>query len=116
MAECWPAHRFCRVVRQGDAIIGFLCGRRDEGVSLGPMYLLPQAQSRSIGRDLMAAFLTWADDVPIRLWVTAYNKRSSNFSQHYGFVDTGERHMWRDKLPNLRMVRTGPPDQREDQP
>lgn len=115
-AERQPAHLFCRVVRQGDEIIGFLCGRRDEAVSLGPMYLLPQAQGRSIGRNLMTAFLTWANDAPIRLWVTAYNERAINFYQHYGFEDTGERHLWRDKLPNLRMARTGPPEQREDQP
>ncbi|MFE6975226.1 GNAT family N-acetyltransferase [Streptomyces sp. NPDC057682] len=111
-----PAQLFCRVVRQGDEIIGFLCGRRDEAVSLGPMYLLPRAQGRSIGRDLMTLFLTWADDAPIRLWVTAYNERAISFYQHYGFEDTGERHLWRDKLPNLRMARTGPPERREDQP
>ncbi|WP_263166246.1 GNAT family N-acetyltransferase [Streptomyces sp. SCSIO ZS0520] len=85
--ERQPAHLFCRVVRQGDEIIGFLCGRRDEGVSLGPMYLLPQAQGRSIGRNLMTAFLTWATDAPIRLWVTAYNERAIDFYQHYGFED-----------------------------
>ncbi|MFG3528778.1 GNAT family N-acetyltransferase [Streptomyces sp. NPDC047917] len=111
-----PAHRFCHVVRQGDEIVGFLCGRRDEEVSLGPMYLLPQVQGRSIGRRLMAAFLTWADDAPIRLWVTAYNKRAITFYQHYGFTYTGERHMWRDKLPNLRMARTGAAEQREGRP
>lgn len=110
-----PAHRFCRVVRQRDEIVGFLCGRRDETVSLGPMHLLPQVQGRSVGRQLMAAFLTWAGDAPIRLWVTAYNERAINFYQLYGFEDTGERHMWRDKLPNLRMARTSAAKQRGDQ-
>ncbi|WP_406090507.1 GNAT family N-acetyltransferase [Streptomyces sp. NBC_01013] len=59
--ERQPAHRFCRVVRKEDEIVGFLCGRRDEAVNLGPMYLLQQAQGRRIGRQLMAQFLAWAE-------------------------------------------------------
>ncbi|MEV5129106.1 GNAT family N-acetyltransferase [[Kitasatospora] papulosa] len=103
--ERHPADRFCSVVRHRDEIVGMLCGRREEAISLGPMYLLRQAQGRGIGRQLMAAFLAWADDAPIRLWVTAYNERAINFYEHYGFEDTGERLMWRDRLPNLRMIR-----------
>jgi GNAT superfamily N-acetyltransferase len=113
--ERQPTRCFCRVVRHGDEIVGFLRGRRDEAVSLGPMYLLHQAQGRGIGRQLMAVFLAWADGAPIRLWVTAYNERAISFYQHYGFEETGERHLWRDKLPNLRMTRVSAPEQRGDQ-
>ncbi|WP_405115416.1 GNAT family N-acetyltransferase [Micromonospora sp. NBC_01405] len=111
-----PGRRFCRVVRHGDEIVGFLCGRRAEAVSLGPMYMLRQAQGRGIGRQLMAAFLAWADDESISLWVTAYNERAISFYKHYGFEDTGERQMWRDRLPNVRMTRAGDAKRREDQP
>ncbi|MEV6106753.1 GNAT family N-acetyltransferase [Streptomyces sp. NPDC051940] len=104
-----PAHSFCRVVRRGDAIVGFLCGRRDEETTLGPMYLLRQAQGQGIGHQLMAAFLDWAGDAPVRLWVTAYNERAVGFYRRYGFEDTGERHLWRDRLPNIRMCRPGGP-------
>lgn len=103
-----PARRFCRVVRHRDEVVGFLCGSRDEAISLGPMYLLQRAQGRGMGRQLMAAFLAWADDAPIRLWVTAYNERAISFYEEYGFEDTGERHLWRDKLPNIRMIRRTP--------
>ncbi|WP_328718689.1 GNAT family N-acetyltransferase [Streptomyces sp. NBC_00247] len=118
-AQRRPAHRFCRVVREEGEIIGLLCGRRDDdggAVSLGPMYLLPRAQGRSIGGELMVAFLTWAGSAPVRLWVTAYNDRAIDFYRRHGFEDTGERHLWRDKLPNLRMARPGPGEQREDRP
>ncbi|MFD9500182.1 GNAT family N-acetyltransferase [Streptomyces sp. NPDC060035] len=106
--ERQPAQRFCRVVRHGDEIVGLLCGRRDETISLGPMYLLQQVQGRGIGRQLMAAFLTWAGGAPIRLWVTAYNERAIRFYEHYGFEATSERHLWRNKLWNLRMTRRAP--------
>ncbi|MEU5563234.1 GNAT family N-acetyltransferase [Micromonospora musae] len=107
-----PTRCFCRVVRHGDEIVGFLCGRRAEAVSLGPMYMLQQAQGRGIGRQLMAAFLAWADDEPVSLWVTAYNERAISFYKHYGFEDTGERHLWRDRLPNVRMTRASAAEQR----
>lgn len=72
------------------------------------MYLLQRAQGQGMGRQLMAAFLAWADDAPIRLWVTAYNERAISFYEEYGFEDTGERHLWREKLPNIRMIRRTP--------
>ncbi|MFJ9446685.1 GNAT family N-acetyltransferase [Kitasatospora sp. NPDC101235] len=103
-----PDLLFCRVVRSGTEIVGFLCGRRDEVVTLGPMYLLDEAQGRGIGGRLMGEFLTWAGSAPMRLWVTDYNERAIRFYQRYGFEATGERELWRGKLPNIRMVRDTP--------
>ncbi|MFI6601663.1 GNAT family N-acetyltransferase [Nonomuraea sp. NPDC050536] len=100
-----PDLLFCRVVRSGTEIVGFLCGRRDEAVTLGPMYLLNEAQGRGIGDRMMREFLAWAGDAPMRLWVTDYNKRAIRFYERYGFEATGERELWRGKLPNIRMVR-----------
>ncbi|MET9916833.1 GNAT family N-acetyltransferase [Streptomyces sp. NPDC006435] len=103
-----PDLLFCRVVRSGTEIVGFLCGRRDEVVSLGPMYLLDEAQGRGTGGRLMGEFLTWAGSAPMRLWVTDYNERAIRFYQRHGFKATGERELWRGKLPNIRMIRDAP--------
>ncbi|MFZ3470357.1 GNAT family N-acetyltransferase [Streptomyces sp. 4.24] len=96
---------FCRVVRSGAEVVGVLCGRRDEVVTLGPMYLLNEAQGQGVGGRLMDEFLAWAEDAPMYLWVTGYNARAIRFYERYGFRTTGERDLWRDKLPNVRMVR-----------
>ena len=110
-AEDGPDHFFCRVVRCRDEIVGFLCGRREEEfVNLGPMYLLRQAQGNGIGAQLMAVFLSWAGKGPMRLWVTAYNERAIRFYRRYGFRTTDEQHLWRGRLPNVRMVRAAVPD------
>jgi ribosomal protein S18 acetylase RimI-like enzyme len=100
-----PDLLFCRVVRSGAEIVGFLCGRRDEVVTLGPMYLLNEAQGQGTGGRLMGEFLVWAQDAPMRLWVTEYNERAIRFYERYGFRTTGERELWRGKLPNVRMAR-----------
>ncbi|MFE6052267.1 GNAT family N-acetyltransferase [Kitasatospora sp. NPDC056446] len=104
-AERQPDLLFCRVVRSGTDILGFLCGRRDEEVTLGPMYLLDEAQGRGIGGRLMDEFLAWAGSAPMRLWVTDYNERAIRFYRRYGFRATGERELWRGRLPNIRMTR-----------
>lgn len=100
-----PERHFCRVVRSGAVITGVLCGRRDESVTLGPMYLLDEVQGQGIGGQLMGEFLLWADGAPIHLWVTEYNGRAIRFYGRYGFRLTGERELWRDRLPNVRMAR-----------
>jgi GNAT superfamily N-acetyltransferase len=100
-----PDQFICRVVRSGAGIVGFLCGRRGEVVRLGPMYVLNEAQGQGVGGQLMSEFLAWAGEAPMRLWVTAYNERAIRFYQRYGFKATGERELWRGKLPNLRMAR-----------
>lgn len=105
-AEDRPDRFFCRVVRCGDEIVGFLCGRREEGVvNLGPMYLLHKAQGDGIGGELMTMFLSWAGEGPMRLWVTTYNERAIRFYRRYGFRTTDEKYLWRGRLPNVRMAR-----------
>ncbi|MGW2108325.1 GNAT family N-acetyltransferase [Streptomyces sp. NPDC001948] len=100
-----PDLLFCRVARSETEIVGFLCGRRDEVVTLGPMYLLNEAQGKGVGGRMMREFLTWAGNSPMRLWVTEYNERAVRFYERYGFKSTGEREIWRGKLPNVRMTR-----------
>ncbi|WP_406202785.1 GNAT family N-acetyltransferase [Kitasatospora sp. NBC_01560] len=104
-----PDELFCRVVRSGSGVVGFLCGRRDEAVTLGPMYLLGEARGRGVGQRLMGEFLAWAGGAEIRLWVTAYNAGAVRFYERHGFARTGERELWRGRLPNVRMVRDAVP-------
>jgi GNAT superfamily N-acetyltransferase len=100
-----PDQFFGRVVRSGAEIVGFLCGRRAEVVSLGPMYLLNEVQGQGLGGRLMREFLSWAGERAMHLWVTTYNERAVRFYQHFGFEPTGEEELWRGKLPNIRMAR-----------
>ncbi|MFJ7196815.1 MULTISPECIES: GNAT family N-acetyltransferase [unclassified Streptomyces] len=104
-----PDLLFCRVVRSGAEIVGFLCGRRDDVVTLGPMYLLNEAQGEGVGGRMMSEFLAWAGSAPMRLWVTEYNERAVRFYERYGFRATGEREIWRGRLPNVRMIRNSTP-------
>ncbi|MGX1909304.1 GNAT family N-acetyltransferase [Streptomyces phaeochromogenes] len=99
-----PDRLFCRTVRSTVEIVGLMCGRRDEWVTLGPMYLLNEAQGHGTGSQLMSEFLDWAGDAPIRLWVTAYNERAIRFYERYGFTPTGEQELWKGRLPNMRMA------------
>ncbi|MFJ2899469.1 GNAT family N-acetyltransferase [Streptomyces sp. NPDC087218] len=105
-----PDLLFCRVVRSGTEVVGVLCGRRDESVGLGPMYVLDEARGQGVGDRMMVEFFAWAGNSPIRLWVTEYNERAVRFYQRHGFRTTGERELWRGKLPNVRMIRDAPPD------
>ncbi|AUY47683.1 GNAT family N-acetyltransferase [Streptomyces sp. CB01881] len=100
-----PDLLFCLVARSGAQTVGFVCGRREETVTLGPMYLSNEAQGQGLGDRMMREFLAWAGDTPVRLWVTDYNTRAIRFYRRHGFEATGERELWRGRLPNLRMVR-----------
>ncbi|MCX4751680.1 GNAT family N-acetyltransferase [Kitasatospora sp. NBC_01287] len=107
-----PEHAFCRVVRRGPraAIAGVICGSRarppaEREVTLGPMYLRAADQGRGLGRQLMVELLAWAEPDAIVLWATAYNEQALRFYRRHGFHPTGERELWRERLPNLRMRR-----------
>jgi GNAT superfamily N-acetyltransferase len=96
----------CRTVRGEAGVVGFVCGRRDDNtVTLGPMYLLREARRLGLGGRLMGEFAAWAGQAPVRLWVTAYNDGAIRFYARHGFRPTGERQLWRGRLPNLRMER-----------
>ncbi|MFC9265182.1 GNAT family N-acetyltransferase [Streptomyces hydrogenans] len=112
-----PDLLFCRVVRseaEAEAgasaetvreIVGVLCGRRGEEVTLGPMYLLNHVRGRGLGDRLMAEFLDWAGGARMRLWVTEYNEGAVRFYRRHGFETTGDRELWQGRLPNVRMTR-----------
>ncbi|MEU1350408.1 GNAT family N-acetyltransferase [Streptomyces sp. NPDC005795] len=109
-----PDRLYCRVVRCGREIVGFLCGRRGAAVTLGPMYLLDEVQGHGVGGRLMREFLAWTGGASVFLWVTEYNERAVRFYERYGFESTGEYELWRGRLPNMRMVRPPAPSDERD--
>lgn len=104
-----PHRVFCRIMRSDTDVAGFLYGHREDVVTLGPMYLLREAQGSGVAHRLMDEFLAWADGTAMRLWVSTFNERAIRFYTRYGFVATGERELWRGRLWNLRMARPAHP-------
>ncbi|WP_158239680.1 GNAT family N-acetyltransferase [Streptomyces carminius] len=104
----YPDLRFCRVVRSGPEIVGYLRGHREETVTLGPMYLLDHAQGHGLGGRMMTEFLAWAGPARIRLGVADYNERAIRFYRRHGFEIAGERYLWRGRMPTLPMTREAP--------
>ncbi|MFE5974082.1 GNAT family N-acetyltransferase [Streptomyces sp. NPDC056460] len=105
-----PAPHFCRVVRSGTEIVGYLCGHEEDAgsITLGPMYLLDHAQGHGLGGAMMAEFLTWAGPARIRLGVADCNERAIGFYRRHGFEIAGEPYLWRGRLPTLPMTREAP--------
>ncbi|WP_415947375.1 GNAT family N-acetyltransferase [Streptomyces sp. KLOTTS4A1] len=101
------APHFCRVVRSDTEIVGYLCGHWEgsESITLGPMYLLDDAQGHGLGTRMMTDFLTWAGSARIRLGVVDCNKGAIRFYRRHGFDIAGERYLWRDRLPTMPMMR-----------
>ncbi|MET8584911.1 GNAT family N-acetyltransferase [Streptomyces collinus] len=110
VANRHPAPRFCRVVRSGTELVGYLCGHWEESgtITLGPMYLLDEAQGHGLGGRMMTEFLAWAGPAPIRLGVVDCNEGAIRFYRRHGFEIAGERYLWRGRLPTLPMTRAVP--------
>ncbi|MBV6695661.1 GNAT family N-acetyltransferase [Kitasatospora aureofaciens] len=104
-----PEQDFCRIARSTDQAVGFLCGHRSDVATLGPMYVLARFAGRGIGSRLMDEYLEWVGVRPVFLWATTYNERAVRFYTRHGFVDSGERQLWKGRLPNIRMVRSPHP-------
>ncbi|MFF4753343.1 GNAT family N-acetyltransferase [Streptomyces sp. NPDC002514] len=73
-----------------------------------PSASLDHAQGHGLGGHMMTEFLTWAGPARIRLGVADYNERAVRFYQRHGFEITGERYLWRGRLPTLPMTREAP--------
>ncbi|MFI5529711.1 GNAT family N-acetyltransferase [Kitasatospora sp. NPDC051853] len=107
VANRQPAPHFCRVVRSGAEVVGYLRGHHEESgsVTLGPMYLLDHAQGHGLGGRMMTEFLAWAGPAPIRLGVVAGNEGAVRFYRRHGFEIAGEEYLWRERLRTLPMTR-----------
>lgn len=79
---------------------------------VGSRYVLPSFQGRGAGSRLMRRNLAWHGATPVYLTVVAYNARTIEFYQRFGFQETGNRVVdltARDsgdkELPEIEMVR-----------
>jgi predicted N-acetyltransferase YhbS len=81
---------FCLVAEQNGTIVGSNClDERTPIAGIGPITIDPGAQNRSIGRQLMQAVLTRAEQrkfAGIRLVQAAYHNRSLSLYAKLGFV------------------------------
>ncbi|MFB9454556.1 GNAT family N-acetyltransferase [Streptomyces antimycoticus] len=57
------------------------------------------AQGHGLGGHMMTEFLTWAGPARIRPGVPDCDERALRFYQRHGFEITGERYLWRGRLP-----------------
>ena len=81
---------FCVVAEQDGKIIGSNClDERTLIAGVGPITIDPSSQNRSVGRQLMQAVMTRAQErkfVGVRLVQAAYHNRSLSFTRSSTFV------------------------------
>lgn len=80
------------VARAGDKIIGMTApGIINDQRRIGAIYVLPEAQGKGVGSQLMQKALTWhGSKEDIFLAVASYNQNAIDFYKRFGFVPTGK--------------------------
>lgn len=102
------------VAEDGDRAVGVVfCRIREDGetVGIGAMWVAPDVRRCGIGRDLVAAALSWGRERGARaadLWVTDGNAAADRLYRDAGFEPTGDTGLLREGSPVgiLRMHRT----------
>jgi GNAT superfamily N-acetyltransferase len=90
---------------------GFIDGQR----RIGAIYMLPEAQGKGIGSQLMQKALEWhGDKEDIYLLVATYNQNAIDFYKRFGFeqtdnpvIDTGDVY-GNTQIPEIEMIRKAP--------
>ncbi len=81
------------IAKDGDKVVGSCRMMRLEGFNkLSTIYVLPEYQSKGIGRKLWKAVIPFIDtQKDIIVQVATYNKKAISFYEKLGFIDTGKR-------------------------
>lgn len=79
-------------------VVGLIGGNREEAsdglVEVVSMWVAPSLRRRGVGRALLEAVITWAEETPgaeVALWVTCGNTPAENLYRSMGFVLTDKR-------------------------
>jgi ribosomal protein S18 acetylase RimI-like enzyme len=99
------------MARIGRNTVGYIAPSFMEGQwRIGALYVLPEAQGKSVGSLLLKAALDWYNDKhDVYLHVAEYNSKAISFYQKFGFELTGR--LFEDdapadaNIPELEMVR-----------
>jgi|SRR5579884_2282855 len=80
------------VARANGKIIGFASPLKERGkYHLGALYVLPEAQHKGVGRNLLRAAIDWyGRDKDIYLQVVSYNTNAIAFYEKHGFRKSGK--------------------------
>lgn len=117
-ADALPLEKDARMLGQGDRFLAFVDGqaiglagvnrngipRARHRAEIGPFYVVPEAQGRSVARALMDAVMTYAERHEIwqlELYVNEENARAIAFYKRYGFHEAG-------RIPNAILGADGP--------
>lgn len=99
---------FYRTAEHDGSVVGFVHASTndDKTKELQAIYLHPDMFGTGLGRQLMDLAMQWVGDTECRLEVATYNSRAKRFYAKYGFEVVGDSgHLYRDKIPCVRMVR-----------
>ncbi|MGH7196823.1 MAG: GNAT family N-acetyltransferase [Candidatus Saccharimonadales bacterium] len=102
------------VARLGGKMVGFTSPlvSSDGQHRIGALYVLPKAQGKGVGSQLIQKNLQWHGSSPVYLTVAAYNQNTINFYKKFGFKETGKqvedlpaREKGDKELPEIEMMR-----------
>ncbi|MBI2029814.1 GNAT family N-acetyltransferase [Candidatus Gottesmanbacteria bacterium] len=79
------------IAKDDDQIVGFCIAKKEQGSGrIGAVYVLPQYQSKGIGKKLMSAGIKWLKTKKILVNVASYNQKGIEFYKSFGFIETGK--------------------------
>jgi len=105
------------IARDSGRAVGFVApGIQEDQPRVGALYVLPEAQGKGVGSQLLQKALDWyGDEQDVYLHVAEYNTKAIEFYHKFGFEITGRRFEDEDgkiigaSIPELEMVKRAKP-------
>lgn len=99
--------QFYRVAVDGDKVVGFVHGTRDDGkTKLAALYTLKDFYGSGLAQRLMALTDEWFKGDKVTLEVVTYNYRAIRFYEKLGFeVVPGSDALFGEMMPTIKMMR-----------